>query len=164
MTAPDGRTLVRMGELAVARGHGTLVALGLGSCVAVVLHDAESCVGGLVHVLLPSKALSRDRDQPSRAADSAIPHAVGAMRECGADRARITARLVGGASMFRDLLAAGTVHVGERNVVACRLGLRTAGIPIVGEAVGGGSGRSVWFDVTRGRVTVRSVGSEPTEL
>lgn len=153
-----------MGELAVARGHGTLVALGLGSCVAVVLHDPVSCVGGLVHVLLPSKALSRDRDHPSRTADSAIPHAVGVMSERGADRARITARLVGGASMFRDLLAAGSVHVGERNVVACRLGLRTAGIPIVGEAVGGGAGRSVWFDVTRGRVTVRSVGSEPAEL
>jgi chemotaxis protein CheD len=153
-----------MGELAVARGEGTLVALGLGSCVAVVLHDPVPCIGLLVHVVLPSRALSRDHDHPGRAADSAIPHALGAMRECGADPARVTARLIGGASMFSDLLATGTVHIGERNVVACRMGLRTASIPIVREAVGGASGRSVWFEVASGRVTVRSVGHEPAEL
>jgi chemotaxis protein CheD len=66
--------------------------------------------------------------------------------------------------MFSDLLATGTVHIGERNVVACRMGLRTASIPIVREAVGGASGRSVWFEVASGRVTVRSVGHEPAEL
>jgi chemotaxis protein CheD len=115
-------------------------------------------------VLLPSQSLSRDHDNPTRTADVAIPHAVRQMRECGADLSRITERLVGGASMFSELLAAVTIHIGERNVVACRLGLRAAGVPLVGEAVGGQSGRSVWFDVAQGRVTVRSVGHEPAEL
>ena len=86
------------------------------------------------------------------------------MQASGADLLRITARLIGGASMFSDLLPAGTIHIGERNLVACRLGLRSLGIPVVAEAVGGQSGRSVWFDVADGQVTLRSVGHEPTDL
>lgn len=153
-----------MGELAVACGEGTLAALGLGSCVAVVMYDPDARVGALAHVMLPSKSLSRDRDHPARTADTAIPHTVREMQTCGADLSRVTARLVGGASMFGDLLPTGTIHIGERNIVACRMGLRTAGIPVVAEAVGGQSGRSVWFDVADGRVTLRSVGHEPTDL
>jgi chemotaxis protein CheD len=66
--------------------------------------------------------------------------------------------------MFADLLAAGAVHIGERNVVACRSSLRGVSVPIVGEAVGGEKSRSVWLDGERGVVTVRTVGSEPIEL
>lgn len=162
-TIPDQR-LVRMGEVAIARGTGTLSALGLGSCVAVILYDEATQVGALAHVLLPTRALSKHPAHPGRAADTAIPHTVAQMRECGADARRVTARLIGGASMFADLLQAGTIHIGERNVVACRFGLRSAGIPIVGEAVGGETGRSVWFDVANGTVHVRSVGHAVEEL
>jgi chemotaxis protein CheD len=114
--------------------------------------------------LLPSHSLSRDRSNPARTADTAIPVLAAQMREHGASNNRIVARLVGGASMFADLLAAGTVHIGERNIVACRLALREAGIPIVAEAVGGKGSRSVWFDVGRGTVTVRSVDGGTTTI
>lgn len=153
-----------MGEVEVARESGVLTALGLGSCVAVLLHDPLTRVGALAHVLLPSRSLSRDRNNPARAADTALPFAVERVTTSGAEPRRLTARLVGGASMFSDLLPAGAVHIGERNVVACRTTLRDLGIPIVAEAVGGHSGRSVWFDVGTGRVTVRSVGREPAQL
>ncbi len=157
-------TLVRLGALSVTNGGETLSALGLGSCVAVIAHDPEAGVGGLAHVLLPSHSLSRDRSNPARTADTAIPVLAAQMREHGASNNRIVARLVGGASMFADLLAAGTVHIGERNIVACRLALREAGIPIVAEAVGGKGSRSVWFDVGRGTVTVRSVDGGTTTI
>ncbi len=156
--------LVRLGVIAIASGGETLVALGLGSCVAVLLHDQELQVGGLAHVLLPSQSLSRDRSNPARTADTAIPAIAEQMRQRGASSQRLVARMVGGASMFADLLAAGTVHVGERNVAACRLALRREGIPVIAEAVGGNHGRSVWFDVGRGLVTVRSVHGGTTTL
>ncbi|UCG85968.1 MAG: chemotaxis protein CheD [Gemmatimonadota bacterium] len=149
--------LVRLGAIAVTNTGETLVALGLGSCVAVLLHDPVGQVGGLAHVLLPSGSLSRDRGRPARAADTAIPALAEQMRQHGASPQRIVARMVGGASMFADLLAAGAVHIGERNVVACRMALRKEGIPIVAEAVGGQGSRSVWFDVGNGTVTVRAV-------
>lgn len=155
---------VRVAEYHAARAGSVLVTLGLGSCVAVVLHDAEGRVGGLAHVLLPSLSLSRASGNPGRFPQTAIPLLVQAMGGLGGDVRRITARLVGGASMFASLAAAGSIQMGERNVVAVRQVLGRMGIPIVGELVGGTIGRSVWFDVERGRVTVRSVGISERDL
>lgn len=160
MNPPPREIVVRMGDYAVVRGEGVLVALGLGSCVAIILHDRHVRVAGLAHVVLPSASLSRDRDRPARAAESAVPLLVGAMKTEGADVARIVARLVGGASMFANLLPAGTVSMGERNTLAARAALRATGIPMVGERVGDTIGRSVWFDVRRGTAVVRSVQRE----
>lgn len=160
MSASPREVVVKMGEYAVVRGEGMLAALGLGSCVAVILHDRHARVAGLAHIVLPSPSLSRDHDRPARAAETAVPLLVSAMKAEGADTARMAARLVGGASMFANLLAAGTVSMGERNLLATRAALRSAGIPVVGESVGDRYGRSVWFDVRRGTAVIRSVGRE----
>ena len=151
--------LVRVAEYHAARPGSVLVTLGLGSCVAVALHDAEAGVGGLAHVLLPSLSLSRASGNPGRFPQTAVPLLAQAMGGLGADQRRMTARLVGGASMFASLAAAGSVQMGERNVVAVRAVLGKMGIPVIGELVGGGLGRSVWFDVSTGQLTVRSVGA-----
>lgn len=161
---PETGVLVPMGDFAVASGSGVLTALGLGSCVAVVLYDPRARIGGVAHVMLPSLSLSRVRDRPARSADTAIPWLIDRVGDQGADQGGIEARLVGGATMFGDLLPSGTMHIGERNVQACRLALRRAGVPVVGEAVGGGHGRSMWFDVAAGVLTVRETGGEPITL
>ena len=157
-TAED--VVVRLGELAVRRGSGVLVTLGLGSCVAVMLHDRQTGTGGLAHVLLPSRSPGRESGRPARFADQAVPLLVAEMQRAGAGTSGVAARLVGGATMFAQLMPRGAVHMGERNVLACRQALEEAGIPIVGEAVGGEVGRSLWFDVAQGTVTVRSVGRD----
>lgn len=164
MSPGPRETIVRMGEYAVIRGDGLLVALGLGSCVAAILLDRHARVGGMAHVVLPAASLSARHEKPARSAETAVPLLVGAMKIAGADIARIVARLVGGASMFANLLPAGTVAMGERNVLAVRAALRAAGIPVVAEEVGDSIGRSVWFDVARGSVLVRSVGREEHAL
>ena len=48
------RRNVRVADLVTARGEGVLTALGLGSCVAIVLWDPTTSAGGMAHVLLPS--------------------------------------------------------------------------------------------------------------
>src|SRR5205823_273084 len=69
-------------------------------------------------------------------------------------------KLVGGASMFAQLMTPGSVQMGERNIVAARNALRAASIPLAREAVGGGAGRSVRFHVADGHVEIRTVGSD----
>jgi len=159
-----GGVLVPMGDFAVASGTGVLKVLGLGSCVAVVLYDRRLRIGGVAHVMLPSLSLSHTRERPARSADTAIPWLIDRVRDQGADQPGIEARLVGGATMFGDLLPSGTMHIGERNVQACHFALRQAGVPVVAEAVGGVRGRSMWFDVGAGVLTVRETGGEPITL
>jgi chemotaxis protein CheD len=150
--------VVRVAELRAGRGEVVLATLGLGSCIAIVLHDPVAVIGGLAHILLPSRSLSRAGDNPARFPQSAIPRLLEEMVALGADPRRMVARLVGGASMFANLVPAGSMQMGDRNVIASREVLHQLAVPIVAEAVGGQEGRSVWFHVAEGRLLVRSVG------
>jgi chemotaxis protein CheD len=147
---------VKVADL-VASADGTLVTIGLGSCVAIVLHDVEARVGGLAHVLLPSAQMSRDRTNPAKFPETAIPTLIADMRRLGAKQERLTARIVGGASMFGNLLPTRGINIGERNIAAVRTVLATERVPIVGEDVGSDYGRSVYLSVEDGRVEVRSL-------
>jgi len=137
--------------------HDTLVTVGLGSCVAIMLYEPEGRIGGMAHILLPSPVLSRVDSNPAKFPQSAIPRLIELMVAEGARPQRITARLAGGASMFAALAPPGTIQMGERNLVAARQVLNTHGVPLVGEAVGGDYGRTVRLRVCDGRVEVSTV-------
>ncbi|MEO8031069.1 MAG: chemotaxis protein CheD [Gemmatimonadota bacterium] len=150
--------IVRVADFAAAVSGDQLITLGLGSCVAIALYDSTAKIGGLAHVLLPSLSLGRrGSENPAKFPQSAIPALLAEMTALGAEKRRITARLIGGASMFANLAPPGSMQMGERNVVATREVLNQHGIPVVGEAVGGDFGRSVHFAVADGRIRVRSV-------
>ena len=149
--------LVRVADLQIGTVEDVLVTVGLGSCVAILLHDAEAQVGGLAHVLLPSPALARSDGNPAKFPQSAVPRLLELMTGKGARPGRITGRLAGGASMFAALAPPGTIQMGERNLVAARQALHAHGVPLVGEAVGGDFGRTVRMCVADGRVEVSTV-------
>ena len=164
MSKSNGSTFVKVAQAAVGGPDDTLVTLGLGSCVAIVLHDAEARVGGLAHILLPEPALSRDQGNASKFATTAVPALVKEMARMGARPGRLKAKLVGGAAMFQTLMVPGSLNMGARNIIAAREALQKAGIPLVAEAVGGDYGRSVRFHVGAGKTTVSSVGKADVVL
>jgi len=156
--------VVRVADLRVGGPKDVLVTVGLGSCVAIILHDPVNRVGGMAHVLLPSPALSRRDENPARVPQTAVPRLLEVMYERGASARQITARIAGGASMFASLSAPGTIQMGERNVVASRQVLHGHTLPIVGEAVGGDYGRTVRLFVEDGRVEISSVAHGITHI
>jgi chemotaxis protein CheD len=78
------------------------------------------------------------------------------MKKLGA-RGPFVAKIVGGASMFGALMAGGGVNMGDRNVMSSRQALAKSGVQLTAEDVGGEHGRSVYFNVADGRVSVRSL-------
>ena len=153
----DLRISVRMGDLKVGLADHVLFAIGLGSCVAVVLYDARARIGGLAHVMLPHPLSARRPAPIGRFASTAIDHLINEMEQAGAARRRLYARLVGGAAMFEAVLNEDGPSLGQRNIEASRLALQGAGIPVHGEEVGGNHGRTVHFHVANGRVIISSV-------
>ena len=147
---------VKVADYAVAKGDAVLATIGLGSCVAIAIHDPIQQVGGLAHVLLPSEGLSRDASNRAKFPSTAVPLLVEEMRKLGG-RGPYVAKIVGGSSMFGALLPAGGINMGERNAVASRQALDLAGIRLAAQDVGGDYGRSVYFHVTDGRILVRSL-------
>jgi chemotaxis protein CheD len=156
--------LVRVADLRTGAADDTLVTVGLGSCVAILLYDAEARVGGMAHILLPSPALSRHDGNPAKYPQSAVPRLIELMAAEGAKVQRMTARLAGGASMFSALAPPGSLQMGERNLVAARQVLHSCGVPLVAEAVGGDFGRTVRFRVRDGRVEVVTVAHGVRQL
>jgi chemotaxis protein CheD len=157
------QVIVGIAGLEVAAGTLTLVTTGLGSCVAIALYAAGQQVGALAHVLLPHAALSAQAPRVGKFPSTAVPAMIARMRELGAT-GEISARLIGGASMFAPMLPSGAVGLGVRNVKAARQACAEHALPIVAEAVGGSMGRSVYFDVATGRIQVRTVRGDDVEL
>lgn len=154
---PTTEIRVKVAECAVGRDDQTLITIGLGSCVAIVLYDEAVRVGGLAHTLLPEESMARDRSNPAKFPASAVALLLAEMTRLGADQRRMRAKLIGGASMFANLIPAGGITIGDRNISAARQVLREIGVPIVAEDVGSDHGRSVHFFLDDGRVEVRSL-------
>lgn len=140
---------------AVERDGACLTTVGLGSCVAIAIHDPRMKVGGLAHVLLPHHSIGRSGDNRARFASTAVSLLLEDMRVLGA-RGPFVAKIAGGARLFAGVFGAGG-GMGLRNVEASRAALAAANVAVVGEDVGGDAGRSVSFDVGSGEVRVSSV-------
>jgi chemotaxis protein CheD len=147
---------VAVGQLAVRAGEGVLATFGLGSCVALAMHDPVTRVAGLAHILLPV-ALPTASASPARVAGAAVPLLLARMVALGARPERVRAKLAGGACMFPSLLHGAGMQIGERNVAATRAALERARIPIAAEDVGGDFGRSVFLRVADGQLLVKSL-------
>jgi chemotaxis protein CheD len=149
---------VKVADYAVRRGAHVLSTIGLGSCVAIALYDRSTKIGGLAHILLPSRAMSHETSNPAKFPETIIPLMIEEMRALGAgEPMRMSAKIVGGASMFGQLITGTGVNVGERNVTATRDALAASRIPLVAEDTGLDYGRSVYFHLTDGRIEVRSL-------
>ncbi|WP_410765576.1 chemotaxis protein CheD [Haloferax sp. DFSO60] len=155
------RHLVGVSGYHVTDDGETLVAYGLGACVAIVLWDTESGVGALAHTLLPrqDKGLGAS---PGKYVDAAIQTMLREMVEAGAGYSSIEARLVGGADIF-ELKALGK-GIGEKNLAVAREELARLDVPIVAEATGGDHGRTVEFDTETGTLEISTAHTDETEL
>ncbi|MCX8182673.1 MAG: chemotaxis protein CheD [Candidatus Methanomethyliaceae archaeon] len=141
---------VGIGEFAVSKSPHILVTWSLGSCLAIILYDKRTKIGGLAHAMLPN-ATSKKREQRGMFVDTAIADMLNEIRHCGALNEGITAAIIGGATIFNFF---GELAIGEKNIKVAREIFRKLGIPIVKEEVGGNRGRNVLLDLEKGEIYV----------
>lgn len=147
------QVLVAVADYELTTTGQTLVAHGLGACVAVVLYDPGAGIGALAHAMLPERP-----PDTGGATGTFVDEVTETMtRELiseGASYGDLRAGLVGGATIFE--LPGIDTEVGGRTVDAARDRLSELGIPVVAEAVGGTVGRTASFDTATGVVTVNT--------
>lgn len=172
---------VNMGQAVINPGDYNIVTSGIGSCLVITLYDPKLQIGALAHAMVPSSA-KRDAQYSQRASthlsyeaatigqacavaervltktedtkyvDVAINQMLRGLEAKGSMKENLEAKLIGGANMFPSLMSD---DIGKDNVLNAKEKLRSAGIRIVGECVGGSQGRSVEFSPTTGVVTVK---------
>ena len=155
---------VGIGQIAASDVRALVIsALGLGSCIGVVMTDTRACVAGMAHVMLPQSS-SASSGSPGKFADTAIPSLLEEVLRLGADRTRLVATIAGGAQMFGAGSGATLLNIGGRNDLAVRSALAAHRIRLRGADVGGNVGRTMSVTVGTGSVTVRAVGGTAVEL
>jgi chemotaxis protein CheD len=160
MTATGSAVLVGMAEIQIIKGSGQLSCLGLGSCIGLCGFDPTTGVAGMVHVMLPEAFADKIVDKPGKFANTGIPALLDAMIRAGAMQSRMVFAMAGGAQVFK--FGANTeskLDIGARNATAVAKALKDRGLRVLGQDVGGNTGRTVAFTVETGVFTVRTVTS-----
>jgi len=151
------KTVVRMADYAVGGEEHVLATLGLGSCIGISLYDRLKRVGGLVHIMLPENPGGK---KTVKYADTAIPFLISQLEKIGAQKRRLSAKIVGGAAMFKSESGNAVMQIGERNIEAVKKYLRKERIDIEASDVGKDYGRSMYFYLDDGRVEIKSFNKE----
>lgn len=147
---------IGVAQMAVSENPGVLRTI-LGSCVGICIYERNKKIGGLAHILLPKNP---GDSNPEKYADTAIPMLIQQLLKRGGKKEFMSAKIAGGASMFKFKSTTTLANIGDNNVETTKQILAKHGIPVVAEDVGGSAGRVIDFFLDDGRLKVKASGEE----
>jgi len=136
-----------------------IITSSLGSCLGVTLYDPVSCVGGMLHALLPQSNMNpvRANGNPHMFVDSGFETLLAAVLELGGNKKRLICKVAGGVTFLDQKRVFNT---GERNFIIFRKVLWKNNIMIKGQEVGGSVPRTLILRMNDGQTLIRSRGVE----
>lgn len=152
--AQTPRIYITQGEHAIACGPDAVISTLLGSCVAVCLWDPVAQIGGMNHLLLPDEAVTLPGMSGYGA--NAMELVINGLIRGQAQRARLRAKLFGGAVMI-----SGLSNAGQRNAAFAMAYLARERIPCDSQSLGGTQARRVEFWPADGRVRIKFLSDGP---
>ncbi len=156
---PSKRLVVGVGDMSVSEGSEMILStFALGSCVGIVLFDAQKKIGGLLHVMLPTSSIAaeKSRDQPGLFADTGVEKFVSMFKSMNTDLSRTKCVIAGGASVMSSNDA---FKIGQKNADAVSAKLQELEVRVDHALLGGFTNRSLHLDLNTGKLTI----SLPTE-
>ncbi len=151
------RINIIQGERCVVKTPDTVISTLLGSCVAACLFDPVAHVGGMNHFLLPEPGAGPcNRAELEHYGIHAMELLINDMMKQGAQKHRLRAHLYGGANIMSGLRS-----IGSSNAAFAREFMRTEGIPISHERLGGTQPLKVEFQPYDGRARAQAVEDIP---
>ena len=155
---------VGIADLNIVKSPCTIMTIGLGSCVGIMLYDKYAMIAGLAHIMLPDSTKFKQVDNPFKFPDLAIPILIDRMIKSGCKKSNLVAKIAGGASMFTFSDKSMINDIGTRNSEAVKAILKKELIPIISEHLGGNKGRTMIVDSSTGKVTLKIVGQGLIEI
>ena len=140
------RITIIQGEYRVTDDPNVYFTTILGSCVAACIRDPEAGVGGLNHFLLPGDPASEAGKDAERYGVYLMELLINGIMQKGGKRARLEAKLFGGARTMRGLS-----DIGALNQAFAEDFLRNEGIRFIGGDLGGDRGRRIEYWPVSGR-------------
>lgn len=153
---------VGIADYKITEAPNSLITYGLGSCVGIALYDKKTRKGGLIHIMLADSSSFSDTSKWIKFADLAIPRVVTEITR--GRKHSLVAKIAGGASMFSFKTSSSGLQIGERNIQKVKEVLKDLSIPIIGEDVGGKTGRTMTVDLESFEVNIRLVNRETYQI
>ncbi len=148
-SAGERRINIVQGQHYVDDNPDSVITTILGSCIAACIWDSEAGIGGMNHFLLPGDGFSNSRsskDEAQRYGVHLMELLINDLLRRGVQKARLKAKLFGGACMIKGL-----TDVGALNATFAEKFLREEGIELVGGSLRGTLGRRIQFWPVCGR-------------
>lgn len=134
----------------------TIVTTILGSCVSLCMRDRRLGRSAINHYLLPADAARPASALPTRYGDAANDALLSRMLCAGSRPEDLEVKVFGGACVL-EAFAAGTDHLGARNVAAALDFLARHHITLDSQDTGGRRGRKLIYHTASGHALVRAL-------
>lgn len=150
------RVVIGVGDQAVSNNPNVVLSTyALGSCVGVVMFDAITSVGGILHIMLPEAKLSPEKAkrQPAMFADTGLVHFFRSMQGVGGNTRRSKLLIAGGAAV---LSSSDVFKIGDRNVAQVNAILARSGIRPFYTDTGGVNNRTLHLCLSTGILSIKT--------
>ncbi len=146
---------VKLAEMRFSnKSEDTLVAHGLGACIALAIFDRTTSLAGMIHIVMPSSDVQSKNDHPVRFADTGVPVFLKEFMRLGGNFAACKIVIAGGANMPSNSI----FNIGDQNVLAVKKALSKFNLSVSGEDIGGNNGRTLNVDMKQGVISSRVFG------
>lgn len=141
--------------------NGELITTVLGSCVSACIRDTETGIGGMNHFMLPAD-ISRNSQSwdntpvnaQTRYGNIAMERLINVILAGGGKRWNLEVKLFGGGKVLQI-----DTDIGGKNIDFVKRYLKTEGLKIAAEDVGGNRPRKIQYFPKTGRVRVKNLTS-----
>ncbi len=130
----------------------------LGSCVSMTFWHPINLVGGMTHIMLPTRGSEKHKDEltlDGKYADEALKLILSEIKKTGTHPREYQVKLFGGGDMFSKSTALEKQHIGIKNIIATKSLLEKNGFSLHAKHIGGLGHRNIIFDIWSGYVWVR---------
>jgi len=151
--------VVVVSDMKIGKNGDTLVTHALGSCLGLTVWDPGLKIGGLLHAMLPLSKINKEKadGNPFMFVDTGVPALFRQLYDLGAQKSRLVVKAAGcGNPLGKNEM----FKIGERNHTLLKKLLWKNNVMLTAEDCGGTRSRTVYFDLTTGRVVISSSGKE----
>ena len=154
--------VVVVGDMKVGGKKDLIVTYALGSCLGLTVYDSVAQVGGMLHAMLPLSKINPQKAaaNPFMFVDTGVPKLFKEVYSMGGQKERLIVKAAGcGQPLGKNEM----FKIGDRNYTILKKLLWKNGVLLNAKDVGGTGGRTVYFELSTGRIIISSKGLE-TEL
>ena len=147
--------IVMVGGMKVGVKNDEIVTHALGSCLGLMIYDPVAQVGGMLHAMLPLSKINPEKAaaNPYMFVDKGVPILFKEVYGLGGKKERLIVKAAGcGSPMGKNQM----FKIGERNYTVLKKMLWKNGVLLKAEEVGGSISRTVNFDISTGRITIKN--------